>query len=325
MSGNSSTQRSALTIAGMLEAGCWLLCAATVAGFLARLYWVFELTTHFRPHLALALAVLAGVWMLYRRIHLATACGVCALLNLPMIAPQLLQRNEPVAAGGARIRLAVLNVHAANERSDLVSAFLKSAEAEVVLLLEVNARWARALEPLRQVYPHWVVETREDDFGMALLSRLPLSEATVIELGGAAVPSIAATIRVGDRDVFLLGTHPLPPGNPEYARLRNEQFHELAAWVRRQTGPVVVMGDLNTTPWSPYFADLLKEGGLKCSAPAGGLCGSWPAGLPLGRILLDHCLVSPPVQVLEQRFGPRIGSDHLPLVIVLQIPASPAR
>jgi endonuclease/exonuclease/phosphatase (EEP) superfamily protein YafD len=42
--------------------------------------------------------------------------------------------------------------------------------------------------------------------------------------------------------------------------------------------------------------------------------------MPLGRIPLDHCLVSSGLDVLDKRLGPQVGSDHLPVVIELQIP-----
>jgi len=60
-----------------------------------------------------------------------------------------------------------------------------------------------------------IAEPREDHFGIALFSRLPLTNSGVVELGGAGVPSIATTIFIGGQQVFLLGTHPLPLGSAE--------------------------------------------------------------------------------------------------------------
>jgi hypothetical protein len=66
----------------------------------------------------------------------------------------------------------------------------------------------------------------------------------------------------------------------------------------------ILLGDLNVTPWSPHFRQLLQQTGL-------------PAQVPPLRIPLDHCLVSPAFQVIERRVGPRLGSDHLPLIVTL--------
>jgi endonuclease/exonuclease/phosphatase (EEP) superfamily protein YafD len=164
-----------------------------------------------------------------------------------------------------------------------------------------------------------IAEPREDNFGIALFSRLPSTNSELIELGKAGVPSIATTIFVGGQEVFLLGTHPLPPGSAEYARLRNEQLQEIAALIRRHDMAAIVLGDLNCTPWSPYFTDLIRDSGLKNASQQRGLFGSWPAWLPLARIPLDHGLVSPTIRIIQKWTGPPVGSDHLPLVLELQI------
>jgi endonuclease/exonuclease/phosphatase (EEP) superfamily protein YafD len=85
---------------------------------------------------------------------------------------------------------------------------------------------------------------------------------------------------------------------------------------------VILFGDLNVTPWSPYFADLLKHGGLKDTSQGRGLFGSWPSWLPGLRIPLDHCLTSPAILVADKRLGPKVGSDHLPMMIDLIVTSS---
>jgi len=308
-----------LTIWGLLEVGTALACLATVTGFLGRLWWIFELTSHFRLHLAPSLSALALVWALKRRWRMMAICGVAAAVNAVLVLILLWPVESPVATADPRIRLVALNVHAANERSDLVLEFLRRADADVLLLMEVNERWLNALGSLRTNYPHVIAESREDNFGIALFSRLPLSNMAVVEFGKVEVPSITATIAVGGQAIFLLGTHPLPPGSSENARLRNEQLKEIAARIRRGALPAIVLGDLNCTPWSPYFSELLRDSGLKNTSQGRGLFGSWPAWLPCARISLDHCLATPAIHVIHKRLGPLVGSDHLPLVIELQI------
>lgn len=117
----------------------------------------------------------------------------------------------------------------------------------------------------------------------------------MVYLGEAEVPSINATLLLNGIPVTLLGTHPLPPGSAEYARLRNDQLRAIATKVQASKGLTIVLGDLNATPW-------------------------WPAYLPIGRIPLDHCLVSPSIYVINKQLGPNVGSDHLPVVIDLEIP-----
>jgi endonuclease/exonuclease/phosphatase (EEP) superfamily protein YafD len=159
---------------------------------------------------------------------------------------------------------------------------------------------------------------------MALFSRLPLTNAVVLHLGEAGVPTVTADVLIEGTPVHLVGTHPLPPGTPRYARLRNEQLLRVADYVRDQSDPIILLGDLNATPWSPHFKRLLKESQLKNTARGHGLCASWPAGLPPLRIPIDHCLVSPSIHVRERGVGPGIGGDHLPLMAELLVASPPA-
>jgi len=317
-----SARRETLTLVGLLEVGGVLLCLTTVTGFLGRLWWILELTSHFRLHLAVSLLALAAVWALKRRWRIAVVCGAFAAINLSLLLSLLYPSSRTLSPSGAPLRLAAINVHTANERADLVLDFLRSADADVILLMEVNERWMSDLSPLHSSHPHVLAEPREDNFGIALFSRIPLTNHAVIELSEAGVPSIKVDMRVGAAMITLLGTHPLPPGFSEYARLRNDQLREIATHVRAQSGPFIVVGDLNATPWSPYFADLLRNSGLKNTSQGRGLHGSWPAWLPVGRIPLDHCLVSPSIGVISKRLGSHIGADHLPIVVELWISAS---
>jgi endonuclease/exonuclease/phosphatase (EEP) superfamily protein YafD len=269
--------------------------------------------------LAVGLAGLAAVWAVKRCWRMASICGVCAAANAVLVLLVLLPVETMESQAGIRLRLVSINVHTENERSDLVLKFLQTADADVILLMEVNEAWMNAMQPLRTNYTQVIADPREDNFGIALFSRLPLTNSEVIELGKAEVPSIATTISVGGQRVFLLGTHPLPPGSAEYARLRNDQLQEIGALIRHRGMAAIVLGDLNCTPWSPYFTDLLRDSGLKNTSQRRGLFGSWPAWLPLARIPLDHGLVSQTIRVIEKRVGPPVGSDHLPLVLELQI------
>jgi len=318
--GTAKPKATAVSFWGLVEVAGALLSLATITGFLARLWWILELTSHCRLHLAIALGAIAAIWALKRRWRWAAACAAFAAVNAVLVFMLLWPRADEPLASGSRLRLLSINVHTANGRTDLVQQFLQQTDADVVLLMEVNGQWMESLSPALTNYAYRITEPREDNFGIALFSRVPLASESIVEIGDAEVPSVIATIQIAGREVTILGTHPLPPGSAEYARRRNEHLREIAAHVRRKTNPVIVLGDLNARPWSPFFVELLKDSGLKDTSRGRGLFASWPAWLPIGRIPLDHCLVSPVIEVADKRLGPQLGSDHLPLVVELLIP-----
>jgi endonuclease/exonuclease/phosphatase (EEP) superfamily protein YafD len=100
-----------------------------------------------------------------------------------------------------------------------------------------------------------------------------------------------------------------------YSEHRNRQLVEIARFLAAQTGPLVLLGDLNTTPWNFYFQRLLADSGLRSSAEGRGYQASWPGAPFLLRIPLDHVLLSPELRVVRREIGPDVGSDHLPVIV----------
>jgi endonuclease/exonuclease/phosphatase (EEP) superfamily protein YafD len=135
------------------------------------------------------------------------------------------------------------------------------------------------------------MQPREDNFGIGLLSKLPLAESEIVHIGSADVPSVLATVSTGDTNLRVLATHPLPPVGREYARRRSEQLDRLPDFVRSPL-PVLLLGDLSVTPWNHHFRRLLARTGLQDSAQGYGVQPTWPNYNPILRIPIDHCLHS---------------------------------
>jgi endonuclease/exonuclease/phosphatase (EEP) superfamily protein YafD len=102
------------------------------------------------------------------------------------------------------------------------------------------------------------------------------------------------------------------PLMPDAAVIRNLQLPALGQELAACKGPCVVVGDLNTTPWSSHYRDLLNVSGFRDCAAGRGFLPTWHAGLPVPlRIRIDHCLVNSTVSVVAVEVGASAGSDHL--------------
>lgn len=302
---------------GLVAAAGTLLCLFTVTGFLGRSWWLLDLTSHFRIQYAVLLAVFAVIGLIARKWRVALIFGSFMAVNLAVVIPYCFFGATPARHKPAALRVMLINVHTENKHYDLVTKFIRERDPDLVLLEEVNGVWMEDLAELKAAYPHLCEEAREDNFGIALFSKLPLKSSGIIYLGPAEIPSVSAEIEVGGRRMHILGSHPLPPGSSENTTLRNQQLRALAQKIRSWGGSVVLLGDLNTTAWSDSFGQLLRESGLRDSGRGLGLQTTWPANLsPLG-IAIDHCLLSADLKVVSRTVGANVGSDHLPLIIEL--------
>lgn len=302
-----------------------VVCIFTATAFFGGIGWLFEISSHFRVQYAACLMVPAVFFSLRRRFRAVVIFAGFAAANLIVVGHCLSGAKSPRKTGDHNLRVMLINVRTENKRYDLVIACINKYRPDLLVVEEVDERWLNELGRLREEYPYVKHEPREDNFGVAMFSRLAINSAEIVYPGGAEVPSVTAQLEVGDRRLTVLGTHPLPPGSPSNFRLRNEQLDAVAKWVRSQTNPVVVLGDLNATPWSYYFRRFVSESGLVDSSKGTGIHATWPAGFFPLRIPIDHCLASPDIGVAGKMIGGNVGSDHLPVIVDLHLPSVGSR
>ena len=94
-----------------------------------------------------------------------------------------------------------------------------------------------------------------------------------------ARPVLIAKYQAGAQSLAVIATHTKSPRKPFASEDRNVQLTELAKLANAQPGEVLMIGDLNTTSWSPYFGDLLQATRLRDSRPGYGVLATWPTDL----------------------------------------------
>jgi endonuclease/exonuclease/phosphatase (EEP) superfamily protein YafD len=223
--------------------------------------------------------------------------------------------------------LTVLNLNTWRARGDVgrIEQYLATAPADVVVLSEFDARRSTLIASLREVYPYHVECSNEPPCALAMLSRLPLEASGAARIAEGEPSFVWARINPGHQGpTTIIGTQlNRPSGNPWR---HEDEMRELAQFVRHIDGPLVLAGNLNTSPWSRSFRALRLATGL---SPAGTLMPSWPAWpIALPQVALDHIFVSSELTVSAAGTGPAVGSDHLPVWAQLErrpLAAKPGR
>lgn len=304
------------------------LLAATFAALAAKVWWGFELFSHFRAHYVLLQLPLVVALVALGRRHVAALLALAVVPNAWPLLPYVSAAGPAqaaVAAGGSgrasdavssTIELMAVNVEFRNRSSERLLEMIRAEAPDAVLVVEYTDEWRARLEPVFEDYPHHVLLPDDDAaFGIALLSKLPLRDVRPFRLESTA--AIAATIVSPAGELELIGVHLRPPVSAHLAAERARQLDALAGLVRQIGGPLVVAGDFNLTPYSPYFTELLAATGLRDART--GFDFTWPSFLPLLGIPIDHCLVSPGLGVVAFRRLPAFGSDHYPIVVELSM------
>lgn len=239
--------------------------------------------------------------------------------------------------GIPRLKVMTFNVFRENTHHSQVLQALKLAAPDVLYLTEMTPEWHQALEPMMSDYPHRLGKVKN-----LLLSRLPLEDARRVSVTFDAARSadeetnalglrdelrrhwwnpevLTARVRAKNGAVRLACVHSPTPSSDLSVTIQRACAMACRAEFRNdvQSDAQVMMGDLNTTCFSPTFRFTLEHTGLRDSARGFGYSPTWgprltkEPWLPWIGIPIDHILVSKNVRVLMRQVGPPVGSDHL--------------
>lgn len=303
---------------GSSRVACVLAATALVhplAYLTARWDWRLDLLTHFRePAMAVALVALV-VAMARRRIGLAAGLMALALVQLGGLLT--FEGSNPVPASGpGRLRIVVANVLHSNTNYEALADLVRRERPDVLGLVEFSEEWREGLSRLglRDEFPTRV-ERPAKGHGIALwLRRTPSAPPTIEVLSSHGNPAVRAVIEFDDRPLTLWLMHPPNPIDRRARHRANGELLALGERIGRESGARLVVGDLNRTEGSPFFAEFLRLCGLRDSRLGFGLQPSWPTWSSY-RIAIDHAFASREVAIVDRRLGPFIGSDHFPLVL----------
>lgn len=299
---------------------------ATLASYFGTLHFALDLLSHFKAHYA-ALFVLSGFFFV--SIKKAKWLGLSLLgliVNLVAILPWYTAENDfEEEDSSTPIKILVSNVHRDNRDYERLSRLVLDQQPDVLGLIEVDSPWLENLSSIRSRYRFRFEAPREDLFGLAMFSKLPMTEPRIVRFGESAMPAIVANIAAADEKFEFILVHSSWPMTADRAASRNAQLHRIAQHIQASENSIVLAGDLNTTMWSPYYREFEQESGMTNARAGYGIGATWSPIHVMG-IPIDHILVTPPARVGNFQVLQGIGSDHLAIAAdVRLLPRSSGR
>ena len=311
-----------------LSAVCILVVGSVLTVF-ARSFWLADIFANLRVQLVLgllgSLAVTAALEM--------WCCFFVSLLFAGLHLPWFfsgggseLPAEFIVGAQSRPLIVTTANVLTANRRYPDIERELLACDADVVAVIEISSGLRDYLAgDFSKLYPYSLVDIQDSgNFGIGLYSKQKFKLAKLVTFNDDSLQSVMATIDYGDLNWCIIATHTFPPIGGAAFTHRNLHLKMLAETVGALHQddphvPVIVMGDLNITPWSPIFRQFTGEAGLRRCGSAIGLVPTWyrfPA-FPFG-LVLDHVLVTDDVFAGPVTISPDVGSDHRFVTVPLQ-------
>ena len=280
---------------------------------------------------------------LWRSRRMAWIPLLCALWVLGPIMGFCWRWVTPTAdeTKGTRLRVMTYNVKNGRYGMDAIAADIQKFHPDILLCQESNGTFRAAAQNLLigwniQVSVQFLIASK----------RFPLSvgEARYVNFPGYGTQVLRCTTTAGGRAVTLYTAHLKSPRGGLIAELKHlrhpnqtsdapvvwntdlrpGQAHILAGFLREETNPTILTGDLNAPVQSLACREFFNEGFRDAFSEAGRgygySYGQKVRRMPFAYVRIDHVMLSKEWQALDCKIGNNEGSEHRPVIADLYLP-----
>ena len=245
----------------LATAGLVIGAILTLLGLLARWFPALDIVNNGLPFLLAGTLFVLILAALARSGMLAVLATLLVVINCTHFALALQGGAQEAAPGAARfLRVVTFNVWHHNDRIGDIAKFLADTDADLVVMQEMTGdHWSKLRAALGSRYPYSL-----GDFGLVILSKYKFIENGRVDRGGYPAWSSLmlrwAKIEVNGTTFELAGVHLARPFHPT---LQAQDVAILTDFVRHRTGPLIVAGDFNLTPWTDKLTGFTQATGLE--------------------------------------------------------------
>jgi endonuclease/exonuclease/phosphatase (EEP) superfamily protein YafD len=276
--------------------------------------------------------IFAQFWMQFFFIALASFLGMASPRYKTLVAVVLLAvlvsgysiwpyyvssnstKLKPLAAGEKALRIASFNTWGNNKDLGAIEREVLRLDPDVMVLVEFDQTKIAVLSKLLQRFPYQEHCLQIEYCDFAVLSKTPLLDFKVkYEWAGPAFVSAMLGAEFGNIHIYGLHTNRFP-----HQRSQLKQINAFIKYMEGESGPYVLVGDFNATPFSRITQTLAEGLGLErlTSLP------TWSATYGFPQLAIDHIFVSQGIRALDhEKIGEYAGSDHFPIAITLGVSA----
>lgn len=245
-------------------------------------------------------------------------------------------------------KLLLMNVLSSNTNYEEARKLIKNADADFVVIIELNQNWQKELEKLNY---YSFTSPLQNNFGMGIYSKTPFVDSVSLHafINGEAKrrgEELLKKVTKGDpfryyekatlefesilkkpslkvqsnQGINIIAAHPIPPISPFVYSERNHDLNQLALYINKNAPKkTLFVGDFNCSPFSSDYEKILYASNLIDSQENFGFQPTWNTAFPfLMQTQLDHIWHSEDIEILHRQTLPIIGSDHKAVLVVFR-------
>ena len=319
----------------------WIYAAIIILWFLLHGWfgdtlWWLALLNAFVPFFFLPLVILVPICFVYRDWRYWRSVLV-PLVIFVFLYGELFLPNVPVRNADS-ITVMTFNIWGGSQSTETAHVIVENGLPDIIALQELTPQMVNVfLEEIGDLYPYRLLSPEGTYRGMGVLSRFPLTEIDTRHLAHPWWQVQAMRIETPAGPFTLYNVHPdatnvlvyieeerdIPAEVRSSMALRQQTIEMLVADFSQRDGPIVVVGDFNSTDQSDVYALMRQHLTDAHRASGWGLGHTFPAyggsfrGIPIFplQMRLDMVFLSKDFQAARTWVSQAYGeSDHRPLL-----------
>ncbi|QAX28782.1 endonuclease/exonuclease/phosphatase family protein [Leisingera sp. NJS204] len=222
---------------------------------------------------------------------------------------------SPAPSAAEEVNMLAVNVLMENTRYDDLVEIINREDPDVLLLMETDAAWAKALQGVLARYNTVKSHVADDHYGLIFATRLDVVSAEFLWPADDDTPAVKAVLRAPNGPEFnFIGLHPRPPVPGNDTETRDRQIKNAALMTSSSDRPTICMGDFNDVAWSWTTKRFKRYGNFAEPRVGRGMISSFHADYPFMRLPIDQIFVTNDVGLVSFSRLESFGSDHFPMI-----------
>jgi endonuclease/exonuclease/phosphatase (EEP) superfamily protein YafD len=294
-----------------------VVSALSLLGSLSPLIDIFS---HFRWQYALLTFLFTVLLVMMKCRTMSCVVGVGTIINVNCLCFLWIPaQTEKVPDSAPELTILNMNPNFGNNNFAATDKMIAQFDPDVVTLEELTPLMQLHLMKSMSKYPYCVAFPRTDPFGIAIFSKHKLTNVDENPLQLPLSFVLHGDITIDKKVVSILAIHAAGPTSGVGCTIDKNIADNLVKFkASEKNRSIVLIGDMNCTPWSVVFRRILHAGRFIDSERGFGLQCSWPTDQPLLAIPIDHCFFTSDWSCVTRTIGTSVGSDHSPLFVRLK-------
>lgn len=236
------------------------------------------------------------------------AASVASLMGPELVAAARQKKVEPREE---MIRIVQFNTYFYNWAPEESVRWVLAQDADVIVLEEVRDEGRQVMLAIRKAYPYLTPCDWPSPCSARILSRKPPTATSTPRFDGLGSFAIA-TFEGKKGPYSVVGVHYVWPDPITPQSVNREGLLRGVAGLPKNS--MIISGDFNSTPWS--FALKQQDKNLGIERRTRSLF-SFPTKSVLPILAIDHVYAGSDWKTVSVERGPKLGSDHYPVVVEL--------